>query len=252
MKTIRMEEMNWIDISKAIRKGFTKVIIGIGSTEQHGPHLPTHTDAMIADVLANRVALKLKNALQAQTIRIGCSDYHLSFPGTISLKKKTLKALLFDYVNSLSKHGFKTIIFISSHGGNFEATKEAIDEIQPKYPKIKIIGFADLMKFWKDLWEISQNFGISIEEAGGHAGEIETSQMLTIAETQVMKDRFGPGYIGPISSDTNRVLFEKGMSSLSKSGVIGDPTRADIKKGRLYMEKMVDYFVENIKNLNAD
>ncbi|MGB5911638.1 MAG: creatininase family protein [Promethearchaeia archaeon] len=252
MKNIRMEDMNWFDISKATQKGFTTVVIGIGSTEQHGPHLPTHTDAIIADILANRVASKLGNALQAQTIRIGCSDYHLSFPGTISLKKETLKAILFDYVDSLFIHGFKTIIFISSHGGNFKPTQEAINEIQSKYPTIKVIGYADLMSFWKVLWEIAQRFGISKEEAGGHAGEIETSQMLSIAESQVMKDRLEPGYIGAVSSDTNKILFEKGMPALSKIGVIGDPTRSDINRGHIYMEKLVDYFVQNIKKLNLD
>ena len=106
-----MEEMNWVDIGEAIQKGFTTVVIGVGSTEQHGPHLPTQTDSVIGDFLAHLIALKLGNTLQAQTIRIGCSDYHLSFPGTISLKKETLKAILFDYVESLSIHGFKTIIF---------------------------------------------------------------------------------------------------------------------------------------------
>jgi creatinine amidohydrolase len=245
-----MEEMNWVDISKAIQRGFTTVVIGIGSTEQHGPHLPTHTDAITADILANRVALKLGNALQAQTIRIGCSDYHLSFPGTISLKKETLKAILFDYVESLSIHGFKTIIFISSHGGNFEPTKEAIKEIQSKYPTIKVIEYADLMSFWKSLWKIAQRYDISREEAGGHAGEIETSQMLSTAESQVMKDRLEPGYIGAVSSDTYKILFEKGISALSKIGVIGDPTQAEINRGRIYMEKLVDYFVENIKKLD--
>lgn len=51
MKTIRMEDMNWPDIKEAIEKGFTTVVIGIGSTEQHGPHLPTKTDALIGKAI---------------------------------------------------------------------------------------------------------------------------------------------------------------------------------------------------------
>ncbi len=58
MKTLRMEEMNWVDIKKAINDGFKTVIIGVGSTEQHGPHLPTQTDALIADVIVNLIALQ--------------------------------------------------------------------------------------------------------------------------------------------------------------------------------------------------
>lgn len=66
-------------------------MIGIGLIEQHVPHLSTQTDALIGDVVANRVAVKLKNALQAPTIRLGYSDHHLAFSGTISYKGSALK-----------------------------------------------------------------------------------------------------------------------------------------------------------------
>ncbi|MFX1353922.1 MAG: hypothetical protein ACFFGP_08190, partial [Promethearchaeota archaeon] len=63
--------------------------------------------------------------------------------------------------------------------------------------------------------------------------------------------RFKAGYIGPIDLNTQRVLFEKGMTALSEIGVIGDPTRADIKRGENYIEKLVDYIIENIKTFNS-
>lgn len=249
LKNIRMEEMNWVDIGEAIQEGFTTVVIGIGSTEQHGPHLPTHTDAMIADVLAYRIAFKLGYALKAQTIRVGCSNHHLSFPGTISLKGETLKAIIYDYVRSLSKHGFQTIIFIPTHGGNFELTQKAIEELQPKYPELRLIGCTDIWRFVTIEWQIATEFGVSNEEAGAHAGEVETSQMLAISKNQVRKELFKPGYVGPLGEDTSKLIFEKGISAVSKIGVIGDPTRADIKRGRIYLEKLVDYLVEDIKEL---
>ena len=56
MKTIRMAEMTWPDIKAAIESGFTTVVVGVGATERHGPHLPTMTDARIGDELAHRVA----------------------------------------------------------------------------------------------------------------------------------------------------------------------------------------------------
>lgn len=249
LKNIRMEEMNWLDIGEAIQKGFTTVVIGVGSTEQHGPHLPTHTDAIIADTLTYRIALKLGNALQAQTIRVGCSDHHLSFPGTISLKRETLKAIIYDYVRSLSKHGFQTIIFIPTHGGNFESTQEAIEELQSKYPELKLIGCMDVWRFVTIEWQIATEFGISNEEAGAHAGEVETSQILAISKNQVREERFKPGYIGPLGEETSKLVFEKGISALSEIGVIGNPTHADIKRGKIYLEKLVDYLVEDIKEL---
>ena len=247
MKTIRMEEMNWVDIQKAIDDGYKTVIIGVGSTEQHGPYLPTKTDSLIADTIANLLAKNLKNALQAQTIRVGCSDHHLSFSGTISLKKSTLKAIIQDYIESLQKHGFKNIIFIPTHGGNFEPLKEAVEEVQENYSKIKIMAFTDLMGFVDAQDKIAVDLNITINEAGSHAGEAETSEILFIDEKLVKRDRFQPGYLGILGEEEVQMLFEKGMSSLTDIGVLGDPTKASKKHGKIYIEKMVEFLIAEIR-----
>ncbi len=247
MNTFRMEEMNWVDIKKAIKDGFKTVVIGVGSTEQHGPHLPTQTDALIADVIVNLIAQNLKNALQAQTIRVGCSDHHLPFPGTISLRKSTLKALIHDYAESLQKHGFENIIFIPTHGGNFNPIKEAVEEAQGKHPKIKIFGFIDLMGFIEAEEKIAAEFNITKEVAGAHAGEVETSQMLALAENLVERERFQPGYLGVLGEEEIEMLFKKGMPSLTEIGVIGDPTKASKKRGKVYIEKIVECLTDEIK-----
>ena len=214
MKTLRMEEMNWIDIKEAIENGYKNVIIGVGSTEQHGPHLPTQTDALIADVMVNFIAQKLNNALQAQTVKVGCSDHHLSFPGTISLKKSTLKAIIHDYITSLQKHGFEKIIFIPTHGGNFDPLKEVLEEAQKKYSKIKIIAFTDIIGFMEAQDKVAADLNITAEEAGAHAGEAETSEVLAIAEDLVKKERFQPGYVGVLGEEEIEMLLKKGMETL--------------------------------------
>ena len=247
MKTLRMEEMNWVDIKEAIENGFRTVIIGVGSTEQHGPHLPTQTDALIADVVANLIAQKLENALQAQTIKVGCSDHHLSFPGTISLNKSTLKAIAHDYIASLQKNGFEKIIFIPTHGGNFDPLKEVVEEGQNKYSEIKIIAFTDIIGFMKAQDKIAADLNITAEEAGAHAGEAETSEILTLAEDLVKKERFQPGYVGVLGEEEIEILYKKGMKTLTKIGVIGDPTKASKNNGKIYIEKMVEYLTEDIK-----
>ncbi|MFX0116923.1 MAG: creatininase family protein, partial [Candidatus Hodarchaeota archaeon] len=175
MQTLRIDEMNWQDIREAIDQGFKTVVIGIGSTEQHGPHLPLQTDTILGDVIANKVAEQLHNALQAPTIRVGCSDHHLAFPGTISCRSTTLKAIIHDYVDSLVKHGFENIVLLPSHGGNFGPTQEAIEELQKRYPEFKIVGYTDLMGLIDFFTDLSVEFGITKEESGAHAGEWETS-----------------------------------------------------------------------------
>jgi creatinine amidohydrolase len=247
MKTIRMEDMTWPVIKEALAKGYTTAVIGIGSTEQHGPHLPTKTDTLIGDAIAHGVAAKLGNALQAQTIRVGCSDHHLAFPGTISLRFSTLKAIIDDYVTSLEKHGFKTIILLPSHGGNFAPVRESIDELNKKHTGLKIIGYTDLQGFVNFFFKISAEFGINQEEAGAHAGETETSFILFLEENLVEKERFTPGYLGPLGEKEVKIVLEKGMPSLSEKGILGDPTKATSEKGCFYLEKTVDFLVREIK-----
>ncbi len=250
MKTLRMEEMNWVDIKEAINAGFKTVVIGVGSTEQHGPHLPTQTDALIADIITNLTAQKLENALQARTISVGCSEHHLSFSGTISLKKSTLKAIINDYIESLQRHGFEKIVIIPTHGGNFNPIKEAVEQAQEKYSNIKIIAFTDLMRFVKEQDKIAAGLNITAQESGGHAGEAETSQVLFLAENLVMKERFQPGYVGVMGEKEIEMLFEKGMPSLTEIGVLGDPTKASKEHGKIYVEKMVDFLIDEIKKQN--
>lgn len=247
MKTIKMEDMNWPDIRKAIDEGYTTAVVGIGSTEQHGPHLPTKTDTMIGDMLALRFALEWGKALQAKTIPVGCSDHHLAFPGTISLKSSTLKAVIADYTESLAKQGFKTIIYLPSHGGNFAAVKEAIQEQQAKFPELKIVGYTDLMGLMGCLFDISGKFGITPEEAGAHAGENETSLILAFADQLVQADRYSPGYLGPLGEEQVKIIMTKGMPALTETGVLGDPTKASAEKGAVYLEKTAQFLIKEIK-----
>ena len=198
MKTIRMEEMTGPAINAAIAQGCTTAVVGVGSTEQHGPHLPTMTDTRIADDLALRVASKLGSALQARTIPVGLSDHHLAFGGTISLKSETLRRILLDYAESLGRCGFKRIVFLPSHGGNFGTVGQAIKEAQAAHPDMRISGYTDLLGFAGFLNAVSNEYGVTNEESGAHAGENETSMMMSLEERLVREDKFEPGYMGEI------------------------------------------------------
>lgn len=247
METIRIEEMNWQDIKKAIDQGFTTVVVAVGSNEQHGPHLPTKTDTLIGDVIVNKLTQRLTKTLQAPTINVGCSDHHLSFPGTISYRSTTLKAIIHDYVESLAKWGIKTIVLIPSHGGNFNIVQEAIDELQQKHSELNITGFTDLIGFLNILSSLSSECGVSKEESGGHAGESETSLVLALAEDLVEKKRFSPGYLGPLGAEEIQIILEKGMPALTENGILGDPAKATRKNGEFYLEKIVEILVEEVK-----
>lgn len=249
MKTVRMENMNWPDIKEKIEKGYTTAVFAIGSTEQHGPHLPLITDSLIGDIIALKVAEKLGNALQAPTIRVGLSEHHLAFPGTVSLKPETLKAVINDFVDSLKTHGFKTIVLLPSHGGNFATVGKVVEELQQKHPDLKIVGFTDLQGFVDALIAYSGEYGVTAYDAGAHAGESETSFILALDPGLVQTERYAPGYLGPLGEEQVKIIFEQGMPALSEKGVLGDPATSTAEKGKVYIEKFADFVVGELKKL---
>lgn len=84
-------------------------------------------------------------------------------------------------------------------------------------------------------------------ESVTHAGEAETSEILALAEDLVKKERFQPGYVGVLGGKEIKMLLKEGMETLTKIGVIGDPTKASKNNGKIYIEKMVEYLTDEIK-----
>jgi creatinine amidohydrolase len=247
METIRMEQMTAPEIQKAIERGFTTVVVGVGSTEQHGPHLPTMTDTRIGDALAHRVARKLGNALQGRTIPFGVSEHHLAFGGTVSISRETLGAILRDYVSSLARDGFRRIVFLPSHGGNFATVQEVIDESRSSHPEVAVTGFADLLGFQAFSESTSARFGVSAGASGGHAGENETSLMLALEPGLVRRERFASGYVGPLGEEQVRIILGEGMPALTPTGVLGDPTDASAEHGEAYLGLFADFLASKVE-----
>jgi creatinine amidohydrolase len=241
MQTIRMEEMTWPAIRDAVAAGYSTVIAAVGSTEQHGPHLPTMTDARIGDAVAERVARRLKNALVARTIDVGVSEHHLAFAGTISLKPATLEAVIGDYVDSLARTGFRRILLLPTHGANFPVVAAAIEKAPAAHPGVTVGGFTDLFAFVRLLNEASAEHGVSAEASGAHAGESETSIMMALEPGLVAHEQFTPGYLGPLGPAEATRIVERGMPDLTANGVLGDPSRARADWGAGYLDRLADF-----------
>jgi creatinine amidohydrolase len=248
MKTIRMEAMTWPAIRAAIDAGCTTVVVAVGSTEQHGPHLPTMTDARIGDALAELVARRLGSALVARTIDVGISDHHLAFAGTLSLQPATLAAVLRDYVASLARSGFRRIVFVPTHGGNFTAVQEAVEAGRRAHPGIDVDGSTDLLGFAGFLNRLSEQRGVTAEASGAHAGENETSMMMALEPDLVVRERFEAGYLGPLGAAEVKRILERGMPDLTANGVLGDPRAARAENGLMYLERLADLLVEQLKS----
>jgi creatinine amidohydrolase/Fe(II)-dependent formamide hydrolase-like protein len=250
MAKVRMSEMTRVDIQKALDRGFSTVVFAVGSNEQHGPHLPTCTDSLIGDALVNKVTVKLGKALQAPTINVGCSDQHMAFPGAISLRPDTLKSVIRDYCVSLAKQGFKNIIILPSHGGNFNAVREVTEELSQSLKGTRVVSYADLKGLIEFLAEFSSKHGVSAVESGAHAGESETSMVLAIRKDLVDMKNAETGFLGNFDDKMMAIILSQGIKAVSKNGVLGDSRKGEAGKGEEYLElwadKMVDFVRKHI------
>ena len=249
-ETVDLSKTTSPDIKKEIKSERDTVVFAVGSTEQHGPCLPIATDTLLGDALALSVAESLPNAFKGPTLNIGCSEHHMHFPGTISLRKETLHSVIRDYVSSLVRHGFKRIIILPSHGGNFQPLAEITSELQRTHEGVKIISYSDLQRFVSILHGTSKKLGITPEESGAHAGECETSMMMWMREDLVKEEKIPSaiGYMGEFNEDVTIRIFKDGINALSPIGVLGDPTKAKKEHGKLYMDDLVSAIVKYIKS----
>ncbi|KPJ92344.1 MAG: hypothetical protein AMS18_07640, partial [Gemmatimonas sp. SG8_17] len=220
---LRLERMNWPQIADALNAGISTVIVPCGAVEQHGPHLPLFVDAEHGTILAIEVALRLGNALVAPTIRVGCSEHHMAFPGTISLRETTFRAVCHDYCASLTRHGFKYICLLPAHGGNFKPLANMVNELNASVaPVCQIAAFTDLMSVmavWKRVVQRQNGHG---DRVGGHADIAESSLMLYLHPDLVHEEAAAAGYLPELTDAVINRIISDGLKSVTKNGILGD------------------------------
>jgi len=206
-------------------------VVPIGSTEQHGTHLPLRTDTLVTDWMARFVAEHL-HAYLTPTIPIGQSSDWLDFPGTLSLSTETMQGVITDIVSSLVVTGFTTILFISFHGANLEVYQGFPESLQARYPGVRIFtaGFPFWAReTWAAIWrEALERTGIADIQ---HSDEAETSLILALR----------PELVGdhptdcPIPDDPWPPISKR---QVYPSGSIGYPSKATREKGERMLAEL--------------
>lgn len=250
MQSIRLEELTWPRVKTALDSGFDTVVFGVGSTEQHGPHLPLASDTLMGEWLADAAARRLGRALVAPTLRVGCSQHHLAFPGTISIEPSTLRELIVSYSTTLLSHGFRRAIIIPSHGGNFQVVGEAVAELTQKFPGKQVVTFADLKQLIDASHKLSSEFGIAPGASGAHAGEFETSILLFMCPELVDMDHAEEGFtndIGPLIPD----LLKYGLAKVTANGILGDGRLGDATRGEKYLLAWLDLIISEVERTSV-
>jgi len=228
--------MTWPEVKAEQERGRDTVVIAFGATEQHGPHLPLATDALLGDHLARIVAERL-DAFVAPTVRIGCSEHHLEFPGTLSISEDTFHAVLADVVRSLSRGGFRRVVLLPTHGGNFGPLAAGLEKLGP-VPGMEISALTDLSALFAIAQVGVTEHGVPLGEGGVHAGEWETSMLMAIHPELVHLERGEAGYTGDLEAAIE-AMFGAGVQTVAKNGVIGDPARASAEHGARYWDEVL-------------
>lgn len=198
------------------------VLVPVGSTEQHGPHLPFDTDTTIATAVATEAALRLRSTVGvrlAPALSIGSSGEHQSFAGTVSIGTDALSTVLVEIVRSLRTWS-GPVLFVNAHGGNTQALRRAVDQMQHEGHPVSWVACAT-------------------ENVDLHAGRTETSLMLHLRPDSVRLARAVPGDTRSLR-EILPTLMSDGVRAVSSNGVLGDPRGANSAEGAAILTSMVN------------
>ncbi len=233
----RLEEGVWPEIENLIAEGRRTALIGLGSIEQHGPHLPLGTDRWIADALLEGLADRLEDAIALPAVAIGCASEHLDFPGTLHVEPETLEAILRDLFRSVAHHGFERVFLFTAHGGNVDALGEMGRRLEEAAKPLALRIETDL-RVGAMQSSIVEAEALSPLAAGPHAGEYETSLVAMLRPGSIRTSGLVPGRI--VGPGQAQALFYPSLRPNTESGVLGDPSAASSVRGERYLEAWLD------------
>ena len=163
-------------------------VLPVGATEQHGPHLPSGTDAMHAEYVARAAAARIAAqtpVVVTPTLAFGSSPHHLPFGATLSLTSQTFSSVLHDLCISLMGAGFRQIFILNGHGGNHELIQIAARDFALAHPVSVGAG-----SWWSIAWAALTAAGAcEVGRLPGHAGAFESSVVLALRPELVHEPR---------------------------------------------------------------
>lgn len=212
---VELAGLTWPEVSS--RAAASILVVPVGSTEQHGPHLPLSTDTDIATELCRRLDAARPDVLVAPPLPYGSSGEHARFTGTVSIGGPVLESLLVELGRSAD--AFAGVVFVSAHGGNAAAVRAAAALLRSESRRVRA-------------WLLPAATGT---RADAHAGHTETSVLLAVSPAAVRLDAAEAGVTAPLSS-LMPVLTTAGVAAASPNGVLGDPAGAGAGEGRRILD----------------
>jgi creatinine amidohydrolase len=245
--------LTWTDIQAMPHRENVVIIQPVGAIEQHGPHLPIIVDSAIGMGVLGKALEKLEAEIPAYSLPClyyGKSNEHWHFPGTITLKATTLLSLLMEIADSLYRSGFRKLVLMNSHGGQPQIMEIAARDIHQQYE--------DLLVFPLFTWRVPHLAAELLTEKeleyGIHAGDAETSLLLSLLPEQVQMEKAVKEYPQGLPEDSllsmeGNLPFAWLTKELTQSGVLGDATTATKEKGERLLESLADGWLQVIKDI---
>ncbi|MEQ3550329.1 mycofactocin biosynthesis peptidyl-dipeptidase MftE [Pseudonocardia nematodicida] len=210
-----LADLTWTDVDTGRRT----VLVPVGSTEQHGPHLPLGTDTLVASVVAAAVHDADPALVLAPALPYGAAGEHEGFPGTVSIGEEVLHRVLVEYGRSACRWAAR-LVFVNGHGGNVGALRSAVTLLREE---------------GRDAAWLPCAARVPGVPADAHAGRIETSLLLHLAPDRVRADRAAAGDTRPLR-EVLPGLRARGVAAVSPNGVLGDPAGASAAEGRTILD----------------
>jgi creatinine amidohydrolase len=228
---LRWADLSWPEIGAHLRRIPSEVgLLPVGATEQHGPHLPSGTDTIVAAALAEAVSART-GAPVLPTVSVACSYGHgRQLPGTLSLTPELLADTVRQIVEWAAHSGLRRIIVINGHFGNYAALAVAGDHLRLERPDLRVA----VRSWWDATPEILAE--VTVDGADIHANRAETSMMLVVAPQMVRMD------LAAQADDPDRtgdLVFRYTAPALSVNGVTGRPSEATAELGTRLFELTV-------------
>jgi creatinine amidohydrolase len=227
----RWSEQAWPDLIDLRDAGEGEVgLVPVGATEQHGPHLPTGTDTIIAEALCDAVSART-GAPVLPAIPVACSYGHgTRLPGTLSLTPELLAAVARQYAEWAATSGLTKVVFVNSHFGNAAALGIATDHLRLFRPDLQ----AAVCNWWAVDAEVARQVALDGDDV--HANRAETSLMLAVAPALVDRERMATA---DDPDRTGDLVFRYTAPALSTNGVTGRPSEATLELGEYLLDLTV-------------
>jgi creatinine amidohydrolase len=239
---MRWEELSSPDVA-ALDRERTVVMLPLGSVEQHGSHLPLGTDTILANAVSLAAAERVGDAFVLPPPWFGFSAHHMRFPGSVTLRSKTLIALAEDIVGSLVQHGFRRILIVNGHGGNagvIDVLSSTLGHRHHGVARIAALTYFHLAR--QAIAELRRS-----EPGGmGHACEFETAlvqhlrpDLVKIEKAEATYPDPGSPYLTTDLLGTSAIRTYHDFADLSPHGTLGDPLLASPDAGSAFFEAVV-------------